>query len=65
MKNDSYVMASAVVFAVVGLLHLLRLIAGWPVILGTMSVPLGVSVLVILVCAVLALWGFRTLRHPA
>jgi hypothetical protein len=62
MKITSYVRASAVVFLVVGLVHLLRAVQGWPVQLGTWTVPVWPSVLAFVLSGALATWGFSLLR---
>ena len=48
----------AVLFAVVACAHLLRLVFGWPMIIGTWSVPMWVSWLGLIVPGILAvmLW---------
>lgn len=63
MKTDAYVTVSAVIFMLVALMHLLRLLQGWPVMLGAMAIPVWVSVIALLVTAVVAIWGFSILRH--
>jgi hypothetical protein len=62
MKITSYIMASAMVFAFVGLVHLLRAIQGWPVELGTWVVPVWLSGVAFLLSGGLAAWGFSFLR---
>jgi hypothetical protein len=62
MKITSYIMASAIVFTVVGLVHLLRAIQGWPVELGTWTVPVWLSGVAFVLSAGLATWGFSFLR---
>jgi hypothetical protein len=62
MKITSYVMASAIIFTVVGLVHLLRAIQGWPVELGAWLIPVWVSGVAFVLSGGLALWGFSFLR---
>jgi hypothetical protein len=62
MKITSYIMASAIVFAIVGLVYLLRALQGWPVELGTWMVPVWLSGVAFVFCGGLALWGFSFLR---
>ena len=62
MKITAYILASAVVFAVVAFVHLLRLIQGWPVDLGTVSIPAWVSGVALVLSGGLAGWGFSFLR---
>jgi hypothetical protein len=62
MKTKSYLIVSTFIFALVALVHLIRLTLGWPVLLGTWSVPLWVSVPAVLVSALIALWGLTLVR---
>jgi hypothetical protein len=62
MKITSYILASAIIFTVVGSVHLLRAIQGWPVELGTWMVPVWLSGVACVLSAGLATWGFSFLR---
>lgn len=62
MKITSYVLASAIIFTVVALVHLLRAIQGWPVELGTMIIPVWLSGVAFVLSGGLATWGFSFLR---
>ena len=48
---------AAVIFAIVALLHLLRVYMGWPVVIGDWSAPMWVSWIALVVAGVLAIWG--------
>jgi hypothetical protein len=63
MNTKAYLIVSTVIFAVVAVMHLLRLVLGWPVVLGMMSVPLWVSMLAVLVSAGVAIWGLSLMRR--
>lgn len=63
MKTKAYVIVSALIFTVVALLHLLRLIEGWPVQMGTWIVPAGASLLGLVIAGGVAMWGFSLLRR--
>ncbi|MCE0482902.1 MAG: hypothetical protein LV479_01535 [Methylacidiphilales bacterium] len=63
MKMRPFVIVSTLVFVLVALVHVVRLVQGWPVELGTMNIPLWVSGLAILVAAAGAVWGLVLLRH--
>lgn len=54
-----YLLISGGIFGVVALLHLLRLIAAWPVQLGPWSVPMWVSWVGLVVPAILCIWAIR------
>ena len=62
MKTNAYELVSALIFALVAVMHLVRLLQGWPVMLGTMMVPLWASILAIVVSAAVAIWGFSLVR---
>jgi hypothetical protein len=57
-----YLVVSGVLFGAVALLHLLRLIYGWPAAVGTMSMPLWVSAVGLVVTGGLCLWAFALVR---
>ncbi len=62
MTTKSYMIVSTLIFALVALMHLIRITQGWPILLGTMTVPLWVSVLALLVFALVALWGISLIQ---
>lgn len=45
MKKEDYIKVSGLIFAVVGVLHLLRLFFGFPVVFGDMQIPAWVSII--------------------
>ena len=59
----SYLIVSGVLFGAVALLHLLRLLYGWPAQVGTLAMPLWVSAIGLIVAALLCLWAFALVRH--
>jgi hypothetical protein len=59
MQQAAYNTITAVLFLVVALLHLLRIIFGWPAQIGDVSVPMWASWLALVVAAALAYFGFR------
>jgi hypothetical protein len=63
MNTKAYLIVSTVIFAVVAVMHLLRLVLGWSVVLGMTSVPLWVSMLAVLVSAGVAIWGLSLMRR--
>jgi len=62
MDQKTYNTITAVVFLVVALLHLLRIIFGWPAQIGDLSIPLWASWLALIVSGGLAYFGFRQNR---
>lgn len=53
---------TATLFLVVAIMHLLRIIFGWQVEIGGLSIPFWVSWLGVLVAGVLAYFGFTQKR---
>jgi hypothetical protein len=56
-----YALASASIFALVALAHLMRLVKRWAVQVGSLSVPMFISWLGLFVSALIAIWGFSQL----
>jgi hypothetical protein len=63
MNTKAYLIVSTFIFAVVAVMHLLRLVMGWSVVLGMTSVPLWVSMLAVLISASVAIWGLSLVRR--
>jgi hypothetical protein len=53
-----YVAVSALIFALVAAAHVARLLNGWAVQIGPLSVPMSVSWVGLVVSALMAIWGF-------
>lgn len=60
MTAKNYFQVTGVIFAVIGILHLLRLLLGWYVQLGDFAVPTWFSILGVIVAGYLA-WNASTL----
>lgn len=56
-----YAIISASIFAIVAIVHLVRLIRGWKVQIGPRSIPMAASWAGLIISALLALWGFQRL----
>ncbi len=65
MTEKLYLIISGVIFAIIGLLHLLRILFQWPAIVGVWSVPLVVSILAVIAGGILTFWAFRLSRTVA
>jgi hypothetical protein len=63
MNTKAYLIVSTVIFALVAVMHLLRLTMGLSVVLGMTSIPLWVSLLALLVSASVAIWGLTLVRR--
>jgi hypothetical protein len=58
-----YIAISVIIFALVAIGHLIRIVQGWQVQLGDMSVAMSVSWIALVVSAALAVWGATLLRR--
>ena len=65
MTEKLYLIISSVIFALIGLLHLLRIMFQWPIMVGTWTIPFTISLIAIMVAAVLIFWAFRLSRAVA
>ncbi len=59
MSVRTYAATSSIIFLLVAILHLLRLVLRWDVIIGGWSVPTWASLVAIVVAALLSFAGFR------
>ena len=59
MSPRAYLIFSGTIFGIVAVLHMLRIINGWALVLGPWSAPMWVSWLGTLVPAVLCVWALR------
>ena len=55
--SNSYAAVSVLIFAIVAIMHLVRIINGWSVAIGPHNIPMSVSWAGLIVAALLALWG--------
>jgi hypothetical protein len=62
MSTKIYLTVTGIIFAIVAILHLLRLIYLWPVQIGTFSMPIWLSCAALLVTSMLFIWAFLLLR---
>ncbi|MDJ0660717.1 MAG: hypothetical protein QNJ42_14700 [Crocosphaera sp.] len=62
MTEKLYLIISGVIFALIGLLHLLRIVFQLPAMVGIWTVPFAMSVLAIIVAIGLAFSAFRLYR---
>jgi len=61
MKTKTYLLISAVIFAVVCLGHLLRVIFNWPLVIDTYEVPMAVSWMGAVISGGLLVWAVTLL----
>ena len=57
LNRKTYMMVTATLFLVVAIVHLLRIIFGWQVEVGGLSIPFWASWLAVLVAGALAYFG--------
>lgn len=59
MDAKTFSLVAGVIFALVALLHLVRVFAEWAVVIGDWSIPMWVSLVALIVAGGLALLGLR------
>ncbi len=59
MNHKPYLILSAIIFGLVGVMHLMRAINGWAFQIGPWSAPVAISWLAGVVAILLCIWGFR------
>ena len=65
MKQGAFLLVTSSIFALIALLHALRLIYGWNVTIGEWTGPVWVSAVGFLIAGYLAFQGFFLKRkHP-
>jgi len=64
MDQTTFSIVAGLIFAVVALVHLLRILLGWPVVIDDWTVPMWVSWIGLVVTGVLSYSGLRLgMRH--
>ena len=61
--TKAYIAISAIIFAVVTIVHLVRIVQGWHVQFGEIGVAMSVLWIALIVIAALAVWGAVLLRR--
>ncbi len=59
MDQRKFCIVAAAIFAIVALVHLLRILMNWPIVIGTWSVPMWLSWIGLIVAGGLSVFGFR------
>jgi hypothetical protein len=62
LNRSTYLTVTAALFLVMAIVHLLRIILGWHVEIGGLSIPFWVSWLAVVVAGALAYFGFMQKR---
>jgi hypothetical protein len=55
--SNSYAAVTVLIFAIVAIMHLVRIINGWSVVIGPHDISMSVSWAGLVVAALLAIWG--------
>lgn len=63
MSQKAFLTVSGTIFGVIALLHLARLLAGWPAHIGTFEVPMWLSWVSVALAGSLAFSAFRMQRR--
>lgn len=63
MNEKHYLLISATIFALVALLHLVRLFSHWSFQIGAVTVPFWGSWLAVLMGVTLSIWAFRLISQ--
>ena len=58
MSRRAYLLVTAVIFSLIALLHLVRIIFGWSVMLASWSMPMWLSWVALIVTGAFAYFGF-------
>jgi hypothetical protein len=62
MSSKKFLRLAGTIFALVALAHLLRIAMGWPVMIGTWSIPLWISWIALIGAGALSFLGLRLAR---
>jgi branched-subunit amino acid transport protein len=62
MGTKSYLIVTGVIFGVIAVVHLLRLIYGWPAQIGEWTMPLWLSWVGVLIAGALCAWSIYLVR---
>ena len=59
--SNAYAAVSALIFTIVAVMHLVRIICRWSVVIGPRNISMNASWAGLVVAALLAIWGFTQL----
>jgi hypothetical protein len=62
MRVNAYLTITGILFGIMAIVHVLRLLTGWPAMLGEWQVPTGFSVSGALIGTALCVWSIFLLR---
>jgi len=61
--TSKYIFVSGVVFGLVAVIHAVRALYQWPVIIGSLDIPAWISWVAVIVSGSLCAWAFRSGRN--
>jgi hypothetical protein len=61
--SKAYAAISALIFVLVAIIHVIRIVQGWHVQVGSSDIPMSVSWIGLVVTGALAIWGGVLLRR--
>ena len=60
MNQRTYYTYAGALFAIIAILHLVRIAQKWPAVINDVSIPLWASGVAVLLAGYMAYWGFRS-----
>ena len=63
MKSKRFLRIAGTIFALAALAHLVRLVMGWPVLVGNWAIPMWVSAIALVGAGVLSFIGLRLAKN--
>lgn len=58
----AYHQVSALLFEIVGVMHLVRAVLGWPMTIGEIEVPVAASYAVFALCSGMTVWALSSMK---
>lgn len=58
MQQKTYLLTVTTIFSIIAVLHILRLILGWPAVIGEWEIPVWLSWVAFIIAGFLAYEGF-------
>ena len=62
MNQKNFFITAATIFLIVAILHLLRAINGWPLVIGSWNAPMLLSWIAFVIAGFMSYWGFKLAR---
>jgi hypothetical protein len=65
MQKNTYIAVSACIFLIVGIIHVIRAVGGWDIIIGSVDIPGWLSWIACIVAFTLSYFGFKYSKKVA